>query len=147
MKEYKSNFKIWRPYFKKITTRDNEIEDIKFKTGKHDHENILKILKIDNENFKKKYKSLKKMKVLFIITELSFGSRSAISTSTMSLNNPSIRVIITSSTALLTSIAILVTNEDISKLKLRYTKLRDWINFINILYEKRTSQSTIDKKI
>ena len=53
----------------------------------------------------------------------------------------------TSSTALLTSIAILITNEYISKLKLRYTKPRDWINFITILYEKTLNQSMIDKKI
>ena len=56
----------------------------------------------------------------------------------MSLINPSIGVVLTSSTALLTSIALLITNEYISKLKLklRFTKLRDWINFVTILYEK-----------
>ena len=41
----------------------------------------------------------------------------------------------------------MITNEYISKLKLRYTKLRDWINFINILYEKTLNQSMIGKKI
>ena len=65
----------------------------------------------------------------------------------MSLINPSIGIVLTSSTALLTSLAILITNEYISKLKLRYTKLRDWINFITILYEKTLNQSIIDKKI
>ena len=30
---------------------------------------------------------------------------------------------------------------------MRYTKLRDWINFITILYEKTLNQYTIDKKI
>ena len=75
------------------------------------------------------------------------GSGSAISTSTMSLINPSIGLVLTSSSALLTSLAILITNEYIIKLKLRYTKLRDWINFITILYEKTLSQSMIDKKI
>ena len=75
------------------------------------------------------------------------GSGSAISTSTMSLINPNIGIVLTSSTALLTSLAILITNEYISKLKLRYTKLRDWINFITILLEKTLNQSMIDKKI
>ena len=65
----------------------------------------------------------------------------------MSLINPSIGIVLTSSTALLTSLAILITNEYISKLKLRYTKLKDWINFITILYEKILSESMIDKKI
>ena len=74
------------------------------------------------------------------------GSGSAISTSTMSIINPSIGKVLTSSTALLTSLAILITNEYISKLKLRFTKLRDWINFITILYEKTLNQSMVDKK-
>ena len=65
----------------------------------------------------------------------------------MSLINPSTGIILTSSTALLTSLAILITNEYISKVKLRYTKLRNWINFITLLYEKKLNQSMIDKKI
>ena len=107
----------------------------------------MKSLKNDNESYKKKYKSLNKKKVLLIITEILVGSGSAIGTSTMSLINPSIGIVLTSSTALLTSLAILITNEYISKLKLRYTKLRDWINFITILYEKTLNQSMVDKKI
>ena len=83
---------------------------------------------------------------MLIITEILIGSGSAIWTSTMSLKIPIIGILLTSSTALLTSLAILITNEYISKLKLRYTKLRDWINFITILYEKTLNQSMIDKK-
>ena len=98
------------------------------------------------ENIKKTYKSLNKKRILLIITEILVGSGSAVDTSTMSLINPSIGIVLTSSTALLTSLAILITNEYISKLKLRYTKLRDWINFITILYEKTLNQSMIDKK-
>ena len=74
-------------------------------------------------------------------------SGSVINTSTLSLINPSIGLVITSSTALSTSLAFLRTNEYISKLKLLYTKLRDWINFITILYEKTLNQSMIAKKI
>ena len=65
----------------------------------------------------------------------------------MSLINPGAGIIISSSTALLTSIAILITNEYISKLKIRFTKLRDWINLITLLYEKTLKESMIDKKI
>ena len=65
----------------------------------------------------------------------------------MSLINPSIGRVLTTSTALLTSLTILITNEYISKLKLRSTKQRDWLNFIQILYEKTLNQSMIDKKI
>ena len=135
------------PELLKIKTRDDEIKNLKYQTEKHDHENILKSFKVDNEYYKKKYKSLNKKKVLLIITEILIGSGSVISTSTMSLINPSIGIVLSSSTALLTSLAILITNEYISKLKLRYTKLRDWINFITFLYEKTLNQSMIDKKI
>ena len=75
------------------------------------------------------------------------GTGSAVGSSTMGLINPSVGIVITSSTALLTSIAILITNEYISKMKIRYTKLRDWINVITLLYEKTLRESMIDKKI
>ena len=95
------------PELLKIKTRDDEIKNLKYQTEKHDHENILKSLKVDNDYYKKKYKSLNKKKILLIITEILIGSGSAISTSTMSIINPSIGIVLTSSTALLTSLAIL----------------------------------------
>ena len=131
----------------KIKTRDDEIKNLKYQTEKHDHENILNSPKIDNEYYKKKNKNLNKKKISLIITEVLIGGGSAIGTSTMSLINPSIGIIASSSTAFLTSLAIIITNEYKSKLKLRYTKLRDWNNFITILYEKILNQSMIDKKI
>ena len=124
------------PELLQIKTRDDEIKNLKYQTEKHDHENILKSPKIDNEFYKKKYKNLNKKKVLLIITEILIGSASTNSSSTMGLINPGAGIIISSSTALLTSIAILITNEYISKLKIRYTKLRDCINVITLLYEK-----------
>ena len=135
------------PELLKIKTRDDEIKNLKYQTEKHDYENILKSLKVDNDYYKKKYKNLNKKKVLLIITEILIGSGSAITSSTFSFINPSIGIPIASCSALLTSLAILITNEYISKLKLRYTKLRDWINFITILYEKTLNQSMVDKKI
>ena len=135
------------PELLKIRTRDDEIKNLKYQTEKHDLENIIKSLKVDNDYYKKKYNSLNKKNLLLIITEILVGSGSAISSSAMSILNPSIGIVLTSSTALLTSLAILITNEYISKLKLRYTKLRYWINFITILYEKTLNQSMIEKKI
>ena len=131
----------------KIKTRDEEIKNLKYQTEKHDHENILKSLKVDNEYYKKKYKNLNKKKVLLIITEILVGAGSAVGSSTMGLINPGAGIIFSSSTALLTSNAILITNEYISKLKIRYTKLRDWINVITLLYEKTLKKSMVDKKI
>ena len=95
----------------KIKTKDDQLKELQYKIGKHDFENILKSLKNDKESYKKKYKSLNKKKILLIITEKLVGSGSAIGTSTMSLINPSIGIVLTSSTALLTSLAILITNE------------------------------------
>ena len=62
----------------------------------------------------------------------------------MGLIKPGVGITITSSRVLLTSIPILITNENNSKLKTRYTKLRDWINFITLFYEKTLKQSMID---
>ena len=135
------------PELLKIKTRDDEIKNLKYQTEKHDHENILKYLKADNQSIKKKYKLLNKKKIILSITEILVGGESAIGTSTMGLINPSVGIVISSSTALLTSIAILITNEYISKLKKRYTKLRDWIIVITLLYEKTLKESMIDKKI
>ena len=90
---------------------------------------------------------MNKKKILLIITEILVGSASTVSSSTMGLINPGAGIIISSSTALLTSIAILITNEYISKLKIRYTKPRDWINVITLLYEKNLKTSMVDKII
>ena len=72
------------PELLKIKTRDDEIKSLKSQTEKHDHENILKSLKADNEKYKKIYKSLNEKRILLFITEILVGSVSAIGTSTMS---------------------------------------------------------------
>ena len=51
----------------------------------------------------------------------------------MSITNPSIGIVSTTSADLLTSIAILITIEYNSKLKTTSTKLGDWINVITLL--------------
>ena len=120
------------PELLKIKTKDDQLKELQYRTEKHDHENILKSLEADNEKYKKIYKSLNKKKILLIITEILVGTSSAVGSSTMGLINPSVGIVISSSTALLTSIAILITNEYISKLNIRYTKLKDWINVITL---------------
>ena len=131
----------------KIKTKDDQLTELQYKTEKHDFENILKSLKNDNDYYKKKYNNLNKKKFLLIVSEILIGSGSAVARSTMGLLNPSAGIIASSSTAFLTSIAILITNEYISKLKIRYPKLRDWTNVITLLYEKTLKESMIDKKI
>ena len=64
----------------------------------------------------------------------------------MGLVNPGAGIVMSSSTALSTGIAILITIEYISILKIRYTILRDWINVVTLLYEKNLKQSMVDKK-
>ena len=81
------------PELLKIKTKDHQLKELQYKTEKHDFENILKSLKNDNESYKKKYKSINKKKILLIITEILVGSGSAISTSTMSIINPSIGLV------------------------------------------------------
>ena len=90
---------------------------------------------------------MNKKKVSSVITEILVGAGSDVGGSSMALINSGAGIVISSSTALLTSIAILITNEYISKLKIQYSKLRDWFNVITLLYEKTLKQSMIDKKI
>ena len=130
------------PELLKTTTKNDEITDLKYKIEKHDQESNLKSLKIDHDYYEKKYKSLNK-KVLLNITENLIGSGSALGTFKVTILKSSIGTVLTSSTALLLSIAILITTEYISKLEKGYTKLRDWMNFITLLYET----SMVHKKI
>ena len=61
----------------------------------------------------KNFKTLIRKNVFLFITELSLGGASTKNTSTLSVTNPSAGIIISSSTTLLISIAILITNEQI----------------------------------
>ena len=133
----------------KITTKDDEIKTLKYKTEKHDYENILKSLKNDNEYYKKKYNSLNKKKIYIIVLEILTGSSGVIVGSTLTATGvgASIGVPIAGASAFIASIATLITNEYLSKRKARYTKLRDWINMITLFYEKTLQKSLIDKKI
>ena len=110
----------------KIKTRDDENKKLKISNKNYDHEMILKSLEIDNEYYKKKYKSLTKKNVILIITEILVGAGSPVGSSTRSLINPGAGIIIIS-TALPTSIAVL-------------------LNVIILLYENTLKESMIDNK-
>ena len=60
---------------------------------------------------------------------------------------PPVGIMCASSISFLSSISTLITNERFSKLKIRYTRLRDWIKVITLLYEKTLKQSMFDEKI
>ena len=70
------------------------------------------------------------------ISEISIASNPTIVSSTISILKPSLVIPIASSSALITSIALLITNEFISQIKIRYVKLRDGIKVIGSLHEK-----------
>ena len=89
---------------------------------------------------------MNKKKIFLIVTEILVGTSSAVVTSKMGLINPSAGIIISSGAGLLTSIAILISNEYASKLKISYTKLRDWINVVTLFCEKTLKNSMVDKK-
>ncbi len=132
-----------------VRQKDVDIKDLKYKTEKHDYENILKSLKSDNEYYKKKYKSLNKKKIYISILEILTGASGVIVGSTLTATGvgATIGVPIAGVSAFLASIATLITNEYLSKRKARYTKLRDYINMITLLYEKTLTKSMMDKKI
>ena len=94
----------------KTKIKDDEIKELKYRTEKHDHNNILKLLKNDDNFYEKGYRGLNKMKILLIIFKISIGSGSA-KTFLLSILKPSVGIIATSSTALITSIAISIRNE------------------------------------
>ena len=58
------------PKFLKLKTRDDEIKQIKIISEKHDYDNNLNSLKIDNDFFEEKDKSFNKKKILLIFTEI-----------------------------------------------------------------------------
>ena len=135
------------PELLKIKTRDDEIKNLKYQKEKHDHEIILKSLKIDSEYYKKIYKSLNKKKVFRIVSEVLIGSVGLVGSGFTISGLARVGIMWASSISFLSSISTLITNEFFSKLKIRYTKLRDWINVITLLYEKTLKQSIINKKI
>ena len=149
MTSFSNLHKEIEPELLTIRQKDIDIKDLQYKTEVHDYESILKSLKVDNNYYKKKYKSLNKKKVYVSVLEILMGVSGLAVGSSLSVTGvgATIGVPIASASAFLTSVAVLITNEYIAKLKMRYTKLRDWINMITLLYEKTLKTSMIDKKI
>ena len=107
----------------------------------------MKSLNIDKDYYKKKYKSLKKKTVFLIVSENLIGSVSlGVGTGLTVSRLAPVGIMCASSISFLSSISTLTTNEQVSKLKIRYTKLGDWINVITLLYKKTLKHSMIDKK-
>ena len=75
------------------------------------------------------------------------GSNSTNVSSTLSIVNLIIGIPIAIISVQFTSIAISMTTEVISKLKARYTKLINWINVNNSIYEKTWKQSMTKKEV
>ena len=124
------------PELLKIKTRDDEIRNLKYQTEKHDHENILKCLKIVM-NIIKIYKSLNKKKVYMIVSEILIGGVGLTVGSGLTISGLApVGIMCAGSISFLPSVSTLVTNEYISKLKIRYKKLRDWNNGITLFYEQ-----------
>ena len=100
------------PELLKIKTRDDEIRNLKYHTEKHDHENILKSLKIDGEYYKKKYKSLNKKKVLMIVSEILIRSVGLGVGSGLTISGLApVGIMTASSISFLSSISTLIINE------------------------------------
>ena len=98
-------------------------------------------------NIKKNNGSLNTKKVLLVISEVLSGGVSTLTTSTLSSVDPSAGTIISRSTALIISIAVLITNDLISKLRIRYTILGDCFNVRTLRYGNTLRKSMVDKKI
>ena len=104
----------------KIKARDDEIKNLKYLTEKHDHENILKSLKIDNEYYKKKYKSLNKKKIFIFVSEILIGVGDLRVGSGLTMSRLAhVGVMTASSISFLSSTSTLITNEYFSRLKIR----------------------------
>ena len=107
----------------------------------------MKSLKIDKEYYKKKYKSWNKKIIFTIVSEILIGSVGLGVGSRLTISGLApIGILCASSISFLSSISTLITKEYFSKLKIGYTKLRDWINITTLLYEKTLKNSMVDKK-
>ena len=103
---------------------------------------------INNEYYKKQYKSLNEKKVFMIFSKILLGSVGLSVGSGLSLLGIApVGIMRASSISFLSSISTFFTNEYFSRLKIRYTKMRDWINVTTLLNEKTLKQLMLDKTI
>ena len=133
----------------KVKTKDDKIEDLKYKAEKHDYENILKSLEFDSDYYKKKYKSVNKKKIYISVLKILAGASGVVVGSSLTATGVGTQVgaPIAGASSFVISVAVLFTNEFFSKLKSRYQKLGDHIKMIKFLFEKTLKKSPVDKKI
>ena len=99
-------------------------------------------------NYKKKHEGLNKKNLFLIVSEFLIGSVGLGVGSGLTVSGlPPVGIMCASSISFLSSVSTLITNEYFSKLKIRYTKLRDWIHVNTLFYEKTLKQSMVDNKI
>ena len=135
------------PEVSKVKTKDDQLKELQYKTESLDYGVILQNLKIDNDYYKKKYKSLNNKKVFTIVSENLIGSVGLGVGSGLTVSGLApVGIMCASSISFLSSLSTLNTNEYFSKLKMRYTKLKDWINVITLLYGKTSKNSMVDKE-
>ena len=131
----------------KATKKDDRINELKTRTKEHDYENILKSPKNENDFHRKKCKCSNVENLLLVFFWNFLGSSSTILSSALSTINPYIAIPIVRSSALKTSLANLIKDDQNSKQKVRHTKLNDRINVITLLNEKTLKQTMLDKGI
>ena len=90
---------------------------------------------------------MNKKKLFTIVSEILIGFSGLTVGSGLTISDLAPVGITCAGVCFLSSISTLITNEYFSRLKIRYTKLRDWKNVITLLYEKTLKESMIDKKI
>ena len=130
----------------KATKKDDRVIELKTRTKEHDYENILKTPKIENDFHRKKRKCSNVERLLVVFFWNFLGSSSTI-LSSLSTINPIIAIPMVSSSALNTSLANLIGNDQNSKQKVRHTKLKDRIIVISLLNEKTLKQTMLGKSI
>ena len=135
------------PELLKLKIKDHDIEELIFETEKHDYENFSKSLKIENEYYKKKYRSSNKRKKTLNTSDILLGSSLTVVSSLISIFNPIFGVLMASVSASVTSIAILIRNENFSEIETQYAELGGSRSVDSLLYGMALKQSMIDEKV
>ena len=116
---------------------------------KQDNEIVLKIFKIDRDYYNEKNSKKNERRIHLTILEILVAVSGLTVGTSLSMRGVGtiIGVPIEGCSSFLASVATLITNENLPKLKLRYTKLKAWIIMITILYEKTLDKPMIHKEI
>ena len=104
-------------------------------------------LKLTRNFIRGSIRVLKKWNLANKYWDFDIRAASVISFSTLAIFNQRVGLVISSSTALLTSIARLMTSQYLSKLKILYSKTRNWIMVIRRLYGRTLKTSMVYEKI